>query len=96
MADVQQVEEGLIGIKGELVFPEIMKARKQVEQLLAANSGVVNVDFAQVTTVDSSALSFWFCCLRYSSKIGVTLHAINLPKEMVGIAELVGLEKQFS
>lgn len=96
MADVQQVEAGLIGIKGELVFPKIMAARKQAEQLLAASSGVVNVDFAQVTTVDSSALSFWFCCLRYSSKIGVTLNAINLPKEMVGIAELVGLDKQFS
>jgi ABC-type transporter Mla MlaB component len=96
MADVIQVSDELISVKGELVFPKIMTARKQMERLLSKSKGAIKVDFAQVTTVDSSALSFWFCCLRHSEKVGVEASAINLPIEMIGIAELVGLDKQFS
>ncbi|KXJ54706.1 STAS domain-containing protein [Neptuniibacter pectenicola] len=95
MADVRQVNEQLISLEGEFKFPVIMQARKQAESILSSCKGVVEIDFAGVTAVDSSALSFWFCCLRCVQDRGVQLKAINLPVEMKGIAELVGLEKQF-
>lgn len=82
----------LIAIEGELKFPVIMKLRKQVESLLADLNGSAQVDFAAVTAVDSSALSFWLCCLRFAKRNQLQLEAINLPVEMQGIAKLVGLE----
>jgi len=96
MAAVRQISEQLISLEGELKFPVIMQTRKQLELLLDKSSGVVEVDFSAITSVDSSALSFWFCCLRYIANTKCELRATNLPEEMVGIAELVGLQKQFS
>jgi ABC-type transporter Mla MlaB component len=96
MAAVKQISEQLIGLEGELKFPVIMQTRRQLEKLLASGSGLVEVDFAKVTGVDSSSLSFWFCCLRYVSDKDCELRALNLPVEMQGIADLVGLQQQFS
>ncbi|WP_415885435.1 lipid asymmetry maintenance protein MlaB [Neptuniibacter sp. QD37_6] len=82
----------LIAIEGELKFPVIMQLRKQVESLLSDLKGKAQIDFAAVTAVDSSALSFWLCCLRSAQRNQLELEPINLPVEMQGIAKLVGLE----
>ncbi|WP_415906064.1 lipid asymmetry maintenance protein MlaB [Neptuniibacter sp. QD72_48] len=82
----------LIAIEGELKFPVIMQLRKQVESLLSGLNGTAQIDFAAVTAVDSSALSFWLCCLRFAKRNKLELEPINLPVEMQGIAKLVGLE----
>ncbi|WP_067868891.1 STAS domain-containing protein [Neptuniibacter marinus] len=95
MTDVRQINEQLISLEGEFRFPVIMQARKKAENILSGCKGIVEIDFSEVTAVDSSALSFWFCCLRYVQDREIQLKAINLPLEMKGIAELVGLEKQF-
>ena len=96
MAAVKQVASDLIALEGELKFPVIVKARRQIEKQLAQAKGEMKVDFAGVTDVDSSALSFWLCCLRFAQKQGVNLQALNFPEDMKGIARLVGLEATFS
>ncbi len=81
-----------IAIEGELKFSGIARLRKQVETKLSGLQGEVVIDFAAVTAVDSSALSFWLCCQRFAGPRAIKLVAINAPEELLGIAELVGLD----
>lgn len=85
-----------IQLSGELKFPTIVKLRREVENLLDSMSGAVTVDFSEVSRVDSSALSFWLCCLRFSEKKGMQLQALNMPNEMQGIVRLVGLDDKIN
>ncbi|WP_286237310.1 STAS domain-containing protein [Neptuniibacter halophilus] len=96
MASVRLEAEQTIRLDGELKFPVIVAVRKQVEQMLSGLDGDVNLDFAGVTAADSSALSFWLCCLRFANGNGTRLHALNLSEELRGIVRLVGLEKQIA
>jgi ABC-type transporter Mla MlaB component len=96
MAAVKLVDQQQIKLEGELKFPVIMQARKQLENILSELNGLVHVDFSGVTGVDSSALSLWLCCLRYSQGNGTQLKALNMPDDLQGIMQLVGLEGQLS
>lgn len=85
-----------ISLQGDLKFPNIVNIRKQVEGFLGTLSGEVIVDFGSVNAVDSSALSFWLCCLRFSQENGTQLKALNMPKDMLGIIRLVGLDDKIN
>jgi len=92
MAKATLNADQVIELIGELKFPVITPLRKQVEKLLAGLEGEVKIDFAGVTGVDSSALSFWLCCQRFAQGKNMQLSTLNVPAEMQGIAQLVGLD----
>lgn len=96
MSGVKQVTENRLALEGKLTFTGIEQIRNQLESALMACSGAVEVDFAGVTAVDSSALSLWLCALRLAKKQNLTLTAINLHDDMQAIATLVGLKDQFA
>lgn len=92
MATATLTADQTISLVGELKFPVIMPLRKQVERLLSNLEGEVVIDFAGVKGVDSSALSFWLCCQRFAQRTDAQLSAVNVPTDMQGIAQLVGLD----
>lgn len=94
MASAEKLSASQINIQGHLQFSVILTLRKQVEQLLNACSGDVEIDFSGVLSADSSALSFWLCCQRYAEQKGLSLTAANVPVQMQSFAGLVGLNNQ--
>ena len=80
-----------IELSGDLVFPRIDGIRKTVEAEISANTGNCIIDFSNVNKVDSSSLSLCLCFLRLAKKQSKTVTFQNLPKDMVAIADLVGL-----
>lgn len=91
MAAVEQ-DGQTIRLKGDLLFATIVPIRARVMTQIQAASSALTVDFSAVERVDSSALSFWLCCEREAKKSGITLEAVQVPKDMMSIARLVGLQ----
>ncbi len=80
-----------IGLTGDLIIPEIDNIRKKIEAEILAIEGDCVLDFSGVERVDSSSLSLCLCFLRLAKIQGKQLTFINLPEEMIAIADLVGL-----
>jgi phospholipid transport system transporter-binding protein len=80
-----------IALTGDLVFPCIDGIRKVTEAEISAKAGDCVLDFSNVKKVDSSSLSLCLCFLRLARKQNKKMTFINLPKDMVAIADLVGL-----
>jgi len=89
---VEQPAAGVIALSGELLFGTVMAVRAEVEALLAKQTGACQLDFGEVSRVDSSALALWLSCRRLAAHTGLELTARNLPADMVSIADLVGLD----
>ncbi|MGB0732537.1 MAG: STAS domain-containing protein [Pontibacterium sp.] len=82
----------VVRLEGEILFSSVAQLAADVEPMIAASQSDVTVDFSAITRVDSSALTFWLHCLRYAKKSGINVYASALPKSMLSIAELVGIE----
>jgi phospholipid transport system transporter-binding protein len=80
-----------IEISDDLVFPRIDDIRKTIEAAISANADDCIIDFINVNKVDSSSLSLCLCFLRLAKKQNKKVAFKNLPKDMVAIADLVGL-----
>ncbi|BBB30707.1 STAS domain-containing protein [Neptunomonas japonica] len=78
-------------LMGDLVFPRIESVRRVVEAEISAKAGDCVLDFSNVKKVDSSSLSLCLCFLRLAKKQNKKMTFINLPKDMLAIADLVGL-----
>ncbi|TCK07317.1 STAS domain-containing protein [Marinobacterium mangrovicola] len=92
MTKVEQKEEGVIAITGDLLFSSIMAVRKELESRLKNVSGQVVLDLAGVARADSSALALWLNCRRLGERQGFELSLRNIPEGMESIADLVGLD----
>lgn len=80
-----------IRLTGDLIIPEIDNIRKKIEADISTKEGDCVLDFSDVNRVDSSSLSLCLCFLRLAKKQEKQLTFINLPEEMIAIADLVGL-----
>jgi len=94
-ASVDVHEPDGLALKGDLRFATVMSVREPLEQLIATGNDRCVVDFSGVSSVDSAALSLWLCCQREAQRNGVTLEARGVPKELMSIARLVGLDSLF-
>lgn len=94
-ATVEVREPEGLALKGDLRFATVTSVRERLEQLIATGNTHCVVDFSGVTSADSSALSLWLCCQREAERHGVRLEARKVPKELMSIARLVGLDSLF-
>ncbi|SIT03027.1 STAS domain-containing protein [Neptunomonas antarctica] len=85
-------ENKSIELVGDLVFPNIYQIRQKTEASISAQVGDCVLDFSKVGKVDSSSLSLCLCFLRLAKKQNKEVTFINLPDDMVSIADLVGLD----
>lgn len=91
MNTVLNVEPNHLELTGDLVFPRIDGIRKATEAAISAKDGDCVIDFSNVKKVDSSSLSLCLCFLRLAKKQNKKMVFKNLPKDMIAIADLVGL-----
>lgn len=95
MSATQLTEKNNITLSGNLCFANIVAVRQQVEALLAQCNDTTNIDFSGVKTIDSSALSFWLCCLRLAKKKQLKLTATSVPEDILAFASLTGIDNTF-
>ncbi len=81
-----------INLTGDMLFPDAVGLRSQLEASIKDCSGSCTIDFKGVKRVDSSALSVCLCCIRLAAAQKVTIKLSSLPDELLGIARLVGLD----
>ena len=82
-----------IRLTGDLVFPEIDNIRKKIEADISTQDGDCEIDFTNIKRVDSSSLSLCLCFLRLAKQQEKKLSFVNVPKDMIAIADLVGLKE---
>lgn len=58
----------------------------------AVDAGAREIDLAKVERVDSTSLAFWLELERWSASRDVKLSWSGLPKQMLSIAQLVGMD----
>jgi len=81
-----------IKLTGDMLFPNAVDLRSQLETSIKRSSGLCIIDFKDVKRVDSSALSVCLCCIRFAVAQKITIKLSGLPEELLGIARLVGLD----
>ncbi|WP_027859334.1 STAS domain-containing protein [Marinobacterium jannaschii] len=94
-ARATRVSDRCLKLEGDLTFNQIMAVKVASESLLLKMDNQIEVDFSGVTRTDSSALSFWLCCLRSADSSGRSLIAKAVPEELLDVARLVGLGHYF-
>lgn len=58
----------------------------------AVNKGATQIDLSKVERVDSTAIAYWLDLRRWSMTKQIDLSLINVPDQLLSIAELVGVE----
>ena len=81
-----------IKLTGDMLFPNAVDLRSELEASIKRSSGLCIIDFKDVKRVDSSALSVCLCCIRFAVAQKITIKLSGLPEELLGIARLVGLD----
>jgi len=81
-----------IKLTGDMLFPNAVDLRSQLETSIKRSSGLCIIDFKDVKRVDSAALSVCLCCIRFAVAQKITIKLSGLPEELLGIARLVGLD----
>ena len=84
-------QSNCIKLQGDLLFSTVVAVREELQPLLKDPGEQLSIDFADVSRVDSSALSLWLCLQRFARQYNVKLQAVNVPSELASIARLVGL-----
>jgi len=63
------------------------------EGLKSNQSGSVEIDFAQVEKMDSSAVSLMLVWLREAQRKQVSLRFLNVPENLQSLAKLYGVDE---
>ncbi len=90
---VEQAQNGVLKLKGDLLFSTVVPLRKEILAWLERQSSRCVLDFTDTGRVDSSALALYLVCERAARRQGLDLCVKNLPADMASIAGLVGLDE---
>lgn len=88
---VQAVSPGCIQLQGELTFDTVNEFLQRSKSLLIERS--ITFDLQQITRSDSAGLSLLIALMRYSKHQGRDIRFINLPKKLLMIAKVSGVEQ---
>ena len=83
----------VLPLEGELSFeslPEVL-ARSQAYSARADLPDSLTIDFAKVGQVDSSAVALLLEWRREAARLGKSLAFVNLPANLLALAELYGV-----
>lgn len=93
MAEINSVSQQLFSLSGELRFDNVVALKQQGEQLLANAGQDCEVDLAGVTRAGSAAVSLLLSWLRYASAANISLVFSHLPADLLGVAQVSGIDK---
>ncbi len=91
-ATVIKADNGNAEVSGELCFATVSMLRPLGIKLLATHP-YLQFDFQKVVRSDSSALALLTAWMRYAKKNHKTIEFINLPVQLLEMAQLSRLDK---
>lgn len=91
-ATLIKADNGNARVSGELSFATVSTLRPLGIKLLATHS-YLQFDFEKVTRSDSSALTLLTAWTRYAKENGKKIEFINLPIQLLEMAQLSRLDK---
>ncbi len=84
--------QGCYHLEGELSFASVELALKKTEKIFVSPARMV-FDLAGVSKVDSAGLALLLEWLRQARAVGVELHYTHLPRQLMAMAEVVGVDE---
>lgn len=84
-----RLEGQLVRVTGPLTMQTVPAMVGAVEEHLVA--GATQIDFSQVTEVDSSAVALTLEWQRVAARNHVSLELLNLPAAMLNLSKLYGV-----
>ena len=79
-----------LAFKGALSQETVEAALAQSKKLIPSKQSIV-VNFAEVSYCDSASLALITALIRFCSSIQTKMQLLNLPKEMLDLAKVSGL-----
>jgi anti-anti-sigma factor len=86
-----EVNKDILIFKGILTFQTAMKALDKAIKLFPKD-GILRIDLGGVSKSDSSALALITELMRRASRIGLGFEIHNIPKKMMDLARVSGLD----
>lgn len=75
------------------LFKEGLMQQKNSSSNAALSNDVLEIDFAQLDKVDSSAVSLMLVWLREAQRNNVTIRFANVPANLMSLAKLYGVSE---
>lgn len=92
VCDIEQIDSGLFLLRGELSFSTVMGLSKKSDGLLW-QTDAVTLNLGAVTRTDSAGLALLVEWIRRARQQGKVIQFSHIPKQMMAMAEVVGLAK---
>jgi phospholipid transport system transporter-binding protein len=90
--EISQEDSGRFKLEGELSFVSVQAAIKKTADFFAPPANKMVFDLAGITKADSAGLALLLEWLRLSSLGGVELHYVNLPRQLLAMAHVAGVD----
>jgi len=90
---VIRVSDQQLQVSGVITFDNALDMRQQGECLISKAAEHCEIDFSQVTRAGSAALTLLFSWLRHSANLQKTLVFTNLPDDLLGVAQVSGVDQ---
>ncbi|MXS85242.1 STAS domain-containing protein [Nitrosomonas sp. HPC101] len=87
-----RVEEGCLFVFGAITYDNVVRATRAGEAAVEMNSQRVVIDLAEVTQVDSSAVSMLLEWVRVVQTRGQEIEFVNLPANLADLIELYDVD----
>lgn len=86
-------EPGHYKLVGELSFNSALMALEKTSDIFVSPMAKMVFDLAQVTKADSAGLALLLEWLRLASLSGAELHYVNLPRQLLAMAHVAGVDE---
>ena len=94
MLQITLQQNNLIAFNGELNFTAVNAAIwEQSKTLIDVAATDFSVDFSGVSSSDSTGVALLVSWVRHAKSLNKTIHFIHIPKQMLAIIRVSGLEK---
>lgn len=88
---IRPTNPGRFRLDGELSFASVQLALRQTTKFFVSPTRMV-FDLAGISKADSAGLALLLEWLRQAGQGGVELHYVNLPRQLLAMAQVVGVE----
>lgn len=92
LASLSRRDDGSYVLRGELGFATVTALLKHAGEMFGSGADPITVDLDGVSRADSAGLSLLIEWWRQARVQGKSIRYINLPEQMLAMAELGGLD----
>ena len=93
---IEAMGQGLFRIEGDLTFATVPTAGEESLSLFNRAGGELSIDLQAVSHTDSAGIALLIDWMRQAKKLHKTLRFLNVPAQMLAIAQVSGLDQILS